>query len=174
MVLRSTKSQAKLTVSKASPAGQPPQVENRLGAPIRYLLLRDSDGDYFAASDVPADQPATLTATDPAAAEKEFKRLAEAVAPELPKNYDPTDSRESLIQHLMPDRNYWGGIDGSSSRPLMAASVLETNIAVAFRPARHPYQPGTYIAILDASPIVPPGVPRPREEASLHVLRGKY
>jgi hypothetical protein len=164
----------KLTVRESAKAGQPPQVENRLGARIRYLLLRDSRGDYFTVSDLPADQPATLAATNPATAESEFKRLAEAVAPELPEGYDPSADRESLLQYLMPDRNYWGGIDGGSSRPLMAASLLETNIAVAFRPARHPYQPGTYIAILDGSPIVPPGVSRPREEASLHVLRGKY
>jgi hypothetical protein len=173
MVLRSTKSGVRLAVSPAS-GGQPPRVENRLGTRIRYLLLRDKQGNYFTASKLSAGESATLTAADLKAAEDEFQGLAKAVEPELPINYNPSDSRESAINYLMPNYNYWSGIDAGTTRPVASASLLESNIAVAFRPIRHPYQPGSYIAVLESSPVVPPGVPNPREEASLHVLRGRW
>ena len=174
MVLRSAKSDVRLAISPASSAGQPPRVENRLGTPIRYLLLRDKQGDYFTASNLAVGESATLAAADLKAAEDQFQSFAQAVEPELPKNYNPSDSRESAINYLMPNYNYWSGIDAGTTRPVASASLLETNIAVAFHPVRHPYQPGSYIAVLESSPVVPAGVPNPREEASLHVLRGKY
>ena len=173
MVLRSTKSEARLVV-KESAAGQLPQVENHLGSRLRYLFLRDSRGDYYTAANLASDQRATLNKADLKAADEEFKLLKEDVQPDYPYGYDPSSQGKSAIHFLFPDYNYWAGIDSGSSRPVMAASILETNIAVAFHPNRHPYQPGTYIAVLESSPIVPSGVPHPREEASLHVLRGKY
>jgi hypothetical protein len=107
-------------------------------------------------------------------AEEEFQKIADAVRPQLPEDYNPSDTRESAIDFLMPNYNYWNGIDAGTSSPVANASLLETNLAVSFHPVRHPYQPGSYIAVLEASPVVPAGVPHPREEASLHVLRGKY
>jgi hypothetical protein len=171
MVLRSAKSPARLTVREP---GGPPQVVNTLGTGIRYLLLRDRRGDYYTAANLANGKSATLTAADLKTAVEEFDRLRELVLPKPPENYDPGSDRESVINFLMPNYNYWGGIDAGSNRPIMAASILERNIALAFNPARHPYQPGTYIAVLESSPFVPAGVPNPREEASLHVLRGKW
>ena len=172
MVLRSTKSPARLNV-RESP-GQPPQVENRLGSRIRFLLLRDRQGNYYSASDLDADQTTRLAVADLQAAEDQIRKLANEVVPEYPAGYDPTSQGKSAISSLMPNYNYWSGIDSGTSRPVMAASVLEANIALAMNPKRHPYQPGTYIAILETSPVVPAGVPNPREEASLHVLRGRW
>jgi hypothetical protein len=174
MILRSAKSDVRLAVSPPASSGQPPRVENRLGTRIRFLLLRDKQGNYFTASYLAAGKSASLTAADLEAAEDEFQGLAQAVEPELPRNYNPSDSRESAINYLMPNYNYWSGIDAGTTRPIASASLLETNIAVAFRPIRHPYQPGSYIAVLETSPVVPAGVPNPREEASLHVLRGRW
>ena len=48
MIQRATKTTAQLVVEEAAAAGQPPEVENLLESEIRYLLLRDSRGDYFA------------------------------------------------------------------------------------------------------------------------------
>ena len=174
MVLRSAKSDVRLAITPPASPGQPPRVENRLGTPIRYLLLRDKRGNYFTASKLPAGESATLSAADLKAAEEEFQGLAEAVQKRPPEGYNPSDSRESAINFLMPNYNYWNGIDAGTTRPVASASLLESNIAVAFHPVRHPYQPGSYIAVLEGSPVVPAGVPHPREEASLHVLRGRW
>lgn len=120
------------------------------------------------------DGSISLSATDPKAAEEKLKQFAKEVVPDYPYGYDPTSQGKSAISFLLPDYNYWSGIDSGTSRPVMAAGLLESNIALALNPTRHPYQPGTYVAVLGSSPIVPAGVPKPREEASLHVLRGKY
>jgi hypothetical protein len=52
--------------------------------------------------------------------------------------------------------------------------LLETNLEEAFLPSKHPLAPGSYTAIVNSSVVVPVGVPRAREEASLHVIRGRY
>jgi hypothetical protein len=96
------------------------------------------------------------------------------VRPDYPAGYDSTSQHESVLTFLMPDYNRWGGIDSGNTSPVMATSLLETNLAAAISPTRHPPQPGSYIAILKTNPIIPAGVKNPREQASLHVLRGRY
>lgn len=174
MVERVTKSEAKLLVRDASPPGQPPQIENRLGADIQYLLLRDRRGNYFDAADLAANAQTKLTKTSALAAEKHFRKIVLDVKPEFPIGYDPTVKRDSLLKQLIPDYRGWMGVDAGSSLPIMGGSLLEANLAAATHPTNRPPLPGTYIAVLKSSPIVPAGVPAPREEASLHVLRGRY
>ena len=69
--------------------------------------------------------------------------------------------------------NYgWYNVDTSSTAPVMAASLLEKNLASATRPGD--LAPGSYLAVTTSSPIAASGVPNVREEASLHVIRGRY
>jgi hypothetical protein len=56
----------------------------------------------------------------------------------------------------------------------MASSLLEKNLAECLLPTKVPLENGTYIAVIESSPAVPVGVPRVRQEASLHVIRGRY
>lgn len=174
MVQRSTKSEAKLNVRSALRAGEGPQVENRLGADVEYLLLRDRRGEYFSAANLAKGKSASLTASSVGAAEKEFRRIAKDVQPAYPAGFDPTVRRESVLTFIMPNYSMWGGIDSGNTRPAMATGLLETKLAVALSPSLHPPQPGTYIAILKTNPFIPAGVPNPREAASLHVLRGHW
>ena len=175
MIQRATKTPALLVVKEGAAAGQPPEIENRLESEIRYLLLRDSRGDYFAGKMVGQDAKAKLAKIDPAAAEKELRKLADAVEPDLPRGYDPNIHNNNALSFL--NGNYggaWNNVDASAAKPLMAASLLEKNIVECILPSKRPLEPGSYTAVVDASPAVPIGVPRVREEASLHVIRGKY
>jgi len=173
MLQRATKSQAKLIVKEGPSAGQPPEVENKLTSNIRYLLLRDSRGDYFAAHSVANAAQAKLAKIDPANSEKELRKLAQAVEPDLPRNYDP-NVHNNALSFLNPNYGYRGGVDGSAAQPLMAASLLERNLTESLLPTKQPLQNGTYIAVVESSPAVPVGVPRVRQEASFHVIRGRY
>jgi hypothetical protein len=56
--------------------------------------------------------------------------------------------------------------------PGRASGLLEKNLALATVPGE--LGEGSYIAITKSSPAAPAGVPRVREEASLHMIRGKY
>ncbi len=173
MTQRATKSAAKLVVREGKSAGQPPEVQNLLGADVRYLLLRDSRGEYYGAQKLGAEQTVTLTRVDPAAAERELRKLADAVAPDLPRGYDPDIHNNNALSFLNPAYN-WGGVDGSAAQPVMASSLLERSLAECTLPTKVPLDPQTYTAIVESSPAVPIGVPRVRQEASLHVIRGRY
>jgi hypothetical protein len=172
MVQRAFKSEARLVVREATPSnGGRPLAENRLQSNIRYLLLRDRNGDYFTASDIAVDTQAKLVRVEPASAEQELNDLAQAVV--------PGDLREksmlgqSTLSFLLPSRRGWGG-DAGQGDPVMKAGLLETSISVALNPTKHPLENGTYIAVVERPPLVPVGVPQVREAGSLHIIRGRY
>jgi hypothetical protein len=178
MVQRATKSEARLVVREGSGTqrvpgvqGSGPQVENRLEAHVRYLLLRDRGGAYFSTRDLAANATAMLSPIDPAAAEKELHQLADAVAPSFPG--DEARFNNSIMRMLMPQRRGFGG-DSAAGDPMMETSLLESQIAAATSPWKQPLAPGTYVAVTERCPAVPIGVPKVREEASLHVVRGRY
>jgi hypothetical protein len=172
MVLRTTESTARLLVRESSSMGQPPQVTNQLETSLSYLVLRDSRGQYWQAEKLASQGQAALATVTEKQASDRLQKLYGQDPPQLPRGYDP-NVHNNTLSLFMP--NYgWYAVDTSSSIPLMASSLLESNLAVATRPAAHPLASGTYVAVGGASPIVPYGVPRVREEASLHVIRGRY
>jgi hypothetical protein len=174
MVQRVTSSDAKLVVREGKTAGQAPQVENRLQTAIQFLLLRDNLGNYFSSQDLAAEGSAKLASIDLKAADGVLQKLADAVEPDYPqKNWD-TSLHKNALGFLGGPSYGWMGVDSSASPPDMLASVLESSIEAVTEPTRHPLLPGTYIAIVNRSPAVPIGVPRAREEASLHVIRGRW
>jgi hypothetical protein len=173
MVLRATETTAKLAV-REGPAGQPPVVTNQLETDIRALVLRDSRGTLWLAENVDAGDPATLTQTSDKAASQLLNKLYGADPPDFPRNYNPNVHHNNALSLFMPNFGGWyGNVDAGSSTPVMASSLLEMNLAYSTDTAKG-LLPGRYIAIAQASPVVPYGVPRVREEASLHIIRGRY
>jgi hypothetical protein len=172
MVQRATKTPAQLIVKEGA-ASQPPEVENRLDSQVRYLLLRDSRGDYWTCKSLGDAAGTKLAAIDPAAAEKELQKLGQAVAPDLPRGYDPNLHHNNALSFLSPRYGGWN-VDSGAAQPVMAASILERNLAECLLPTKRPLDPGTYTAVVESSPVVPIGVPQVRQEASLHVIQGRY
>jgi hypothetical protein len=172
MVCRATTSEAKLVVAEQA-AGQPPKVENRLGTRIKYVLLRDSRGEYFFGQSLPDRAVKSLSSADLATAKAALNNLD--VKPQYPyDNYDPEQQNDHLFVGLGVRRFYMASSDAGAGDPGMTSSLLETNIDAALDPAKHPLAPGTYVAIVEHSPLMISGVPRAREEASFHVIRGRY
>lgn len=172
MVQRVTKTEALLKVSESRQAGEPPVLENQLGAALHYVLLRDSRGEFYAAKSLATGAKTTLSKTEPQSAENEFKQLLEAVQPSLPLGSEK--GHETAVSLFLPRWGGWMNVDSSASRPEMSAGLLESGIALAATPVSHPPDPRSYVAVMDRPPVVPIGVPRVREEFSLHVIRGKY
>jgi hypothetical protein len=173
MVQRVTESKARLEVREGSATGQPPEVANHLQTGIRLLVLRDSRGQLWLVEGLDSEASATLTATtDKAAADLLAKFLAKD-PPGFPRDYDPELHTNSAISIFMPNYGAWYNVDTASSMPVMATSLLETNLAAAIDPAQQ-LAPGRYLAVTETSTVVPYGVPRVREEASLHMIRGRY
>ncbi len=170
MVLRATQSQDKLAVAEGASADQPPQVANELQTDIRLLILRDSRGDFWQGEKLANGNGASLSAISADDAAKLLHKLIGADPPELPEDYDP-DLHNTAFSMFMPSYG-WYNVDTSSTAPVMAASLLEKNLAHATRPGN--LSPGSYLAVTKSSPIAASGVPLVREEASLHVIRGRY
>ena len=168
MVLRAGQSKARLAVRTSA---QPPQVTNQLEAQVHYLLLRDARGAYWTGEKIAADAAASLAPTDLAQASLRLQKLYRENPLALPRGFDPEQASD--VNWLIP-QGFGGNIDSSNPQPAMASGLLEANLAAAMRPTFQPLEKGTYIAVLARSPVVPYGVPRVREEASLHVLRGRW
>src|SRR5207248_1326194 len=155
-------------------AGQPPKIENRLTTAIHYLLLRDSRGDYFAGQLLADKQSKELSKIDVEAAAAAMVKLAEAVKPAEPHGYDPRFYDDNMFLRLGPRYTRMASSDSSAGDPSMSQSLLEMNINAAIHPAGYTLAPRSYIAIVATSPLVVSGVPRAREEASFHIIRGRY
>lgn len=170
MVLRVTESADKLAVREGSAAGQPPEVTNQLGSDLHLVVLRDSRGQLWLGEGLADQRPATLGKTSDQEAADKLQVLYGANPPKPPRNYDP-NVHNSAISIFMPNYSFYS-VDASSAAPGMASGMLEKNLALAANLQGLP--PGTYVAVVQLSSVVPYGVPHVREEASLHMIRGRY
>jgi hypothetical protein len=182
MTSRATASAARLLVTEA-PAGRasppaspgaPPHVENRLGTNIRYLLLCSASGDYFAAEKIADKAKTALKAVDWSAAAVALEAIAAPVEPADPHDYNPRLYNDNIFTLLGANRSRLPTSDSNAGDPLMVRSLLETNLTASLRPKQPPLTPRSYLAILEHSPFIITGIPQAREEASLHVIRGRY
>ena len=131
-------------------------------------------GDYFAARSIRDKALTTPEKVQPSQAEDALKALARAVQPDVPPGYDDTRKYESLFNVLGGSRYRPAYSDAGAGDPLMSRSLLETNIRTSLAPTITPPPPGAYIAIVETSPVVQTGVGPLTEEASFHVIRGRY
>jgi len=100
--------------------------------------------------------------------------LAKPVQPAVRHEYDPNVHDNNLFISLGMRRSRMPTSDGGAGDPQMAKGLLERSISAAVRVGEEPPAPGTYIAIVEHSPLVITGVPHGAEEASFHVIRGRY
>jgi hypothetical protein len=174
MVLRSTTAVQRLDVREGSSVREPLQVTNHLQASLAYLLLRDSQGRYWTTDELSdGGASAELSETTVEVARERLKVLLGENPPDFPEGYDP-EVHSSMLSVLMPQNYSFYNVDGGTALPIMASSLLESNLAQAMHPDKFPLERRSYVAVGKASPLVPYGVRRVREEASLHVILGNY
>src|SRR5262245_5286031 len=128
MVCRATTTPARLIVTEGAAAGTRPTIENRLTAKIQYSLVRDSRGDYFAASSVRDKATTALEKVELWQAENEMKTLATAVAPDLPPGYETSERNENFFNIFGINRYRPAFSDVGAGDRVMADSLLENNI----------------------------------------------
>ena len=173
MIQRATKTSAKLVIRDQPARGQSPQAENQLGTALRYLLVCDRAGELCALEQLAAGETGPLVATTPQKAAATLRTIFEHVKPSEPEGLRELKNQEA-ISFLWNRSRGWSGVDSGAPNSFMDSSLLETQLAAARDPEKYPLSPGTYLAVVARSPIVPTGVPQVREEASLHVIRGSY
>lgn len=169
---RARKTQAHLQITQQSDGRL--AVVNRLETAIRYLAVCDADGKKYGAENVAADASVTLEADAAGsfdAVRQHFLRAFEQHYPKRPKGLNEYDLIRGRFRYYpMAQRT-------GSVRRLAAEGDdrLESGLAEAQRRlAESKLAPRTYVAIVERSPEVELGVAAAREEASFHVILGRW
>jgi hypothetical protein len=169
MVVRSAKSDTRLEVIEQKSAPHL-QVRNTLGTKIKLLILRDSQGAYFAADNLPQDTTAEPAPTKAEDARSALTKHIQKQEPGYPEGYDPAMSGNALT------RMFRGAFPtgGNYSPVHTSVSLMEKSISEIASPRSELLDQGTYLAIVELSPDVPMGVAVSKQRDSLNVIRGKW
>jgi len=175
LAVRSRASRVGLDVVAAA-GGEKLQVTNGLTTPIRQLLVRSLEGDYYWVSDLAADDTAGAA---PIEAGEGLQRLAKTYSENRPRLPPRLDQQNYGGMFGMPNRMYYAF--SSSGRQVAPATQqtgrLERSLAQitggsAADPT--PLAPGCYCAVVEQSPEVVLGIRGAREEESYHVIFGRW
>lgn len=172
------------------------RVKNGLGTRIRQLVIRTDEENYYWAEGIDADQTVELERFTPQAA-KRLRQAYHASRPRMPEDVQTQYYRSGSIFGLRPGRGPRGG-NPALDPPTQWTSRLEASLAglpalgrenrrkqaseaskeleLPAPPAEDlsPLEPGSYVAVVEKSPEVVPGVASAREEAGYHVILGKW
>ena len=176
LCVRSRPSRAGLRIVSADGGNRPPQIENRLGTRIMQLLVRDADSvDYWAESiergAVFQPQP-----TQTLASIAKFSETFNKRRPGNPEGFDDVAYIGAVAMNRGMFRFFGShyGYDANLPPATMNTSVLETNLRKVTGKGHPLLEPRSYLAIVETSPEVVLGVESAREEASLHVIVGRW
>jgi hypothetical protein len=173
MVTRSRRTKAGLSISWPEGQESPPAVENGLGARVLELFLLDGNGRGYWAGGI---DPGARFRLQAAALEPAAARLRQVLAEHRPANppkFDPIDFRRAFGFGFNPFYYYWGWDEGLPE-PSTEQGVLETNLNRLAASGLRRLNPRSYVAIVESSSETPLGFESAREEASLHVVLGRW
>jgi hypothetical protein len=156
-----------LTIHQSDKPDAAPLVTNRLDAHIEKLLVKDRAGRFFWAERVERDRQRTL---EPVSLQLAGQRLNDAFLahrPAFPQGYRQYAS-------FGRGRRYpYFDVDNGQSAPTFVSGTLERSIQAALCGVGT-LKPRSYLAITSTSPGVPLGYEQAREEASFHVVFGRW
>jgi hypothetical protein len=172
MVVQARKTTAEVAVKEN--ASGAPQTHNRLGVDIEFLVLRDSQGDFYMAENLDDGRTATLTPISWVDATDRFAAAFKAVRPKNPEGYDPRQHNEALNFGQNSYYWYYGNVDSGQPDPNVASSVLERSLRRLVSTDANTLAPRSYAAIVPHSPEVPMGIDKTQQMESIHIIVGKW
>jgi hypothetical protein len=152
-------------------AGGAVYVRNRLGAPIRCLLLADAQGVIHAAGAIEREARNRLTVQELDLARAELRELVDSQRLELPAEL----LNRAAGGWVFSRRRYapWNRWQSSDSQE----SLMELGLAALSGEASELatlLQPRTYVAVTERLPSVELGLPRCQDHGSLYVVVGAF
>ncbi|MCA9113617.1 MAG: hypothetical protein KDA79_00925 [Planctomycetaceae bacterium] len=171
LTVRHREQRGRLDVGTAANGSLP--VANGLEWPLRLLFVRTGDGRLFRGADLAAGGSLALEAVD----ESSLRDLRDEL------NEFPLKVPDYLAGHSFQNSGVWMGGYRRNWEQLQAASMLNYSSSLMeqqLTPLQQPVpkldaiEPGSWIAVLDASPDLEYGVEEVSESASLHVVIGYY
>jgi hypothetical protein len=177
LTIRPHRSSGRLNVVLAN--SKPARVENALGSAVTHVAVFDDEGRPFVAQNVPPGSSASLEA------DGNLKPIGEALfegqsSKQMPEGLGDYQTSRGLFEMRSRDWYYYGpGRFGRGAVPAGDTSRLERVLATlggsknALLDTKN-HQPRTYVAIVAESPEVAFGLDPVEEEASFHVIVGKW
>ncbi len=167
LLVRATPSDRRLTIRSLPGGGA--AVHNRLGVPVRYLLVVGDDGAVSSLSGLADDATGSTTPGDEW---PQIRRLADAV---IEQELATPSEYYNASYYNYNWRNYYSmGWDYQLPEATFETSVLERRLAAIRHMRISDLEPRTYYAIVETSPELPLGLPRVGSEEGFHVILGNW
>ncbi len=170
MVVRSHKSRGSLGVNEPEGSKAAPRVTNNFKADVAEVLICDSAGRYHWAENIEAGKQFQPQPIQPSEAAKRLRSAYDENRPTLPVGFDPRYYRSSFGF----GRSWWSDIDQNLQPPVFAQGILERGVQRAIYTEVEKMKPRTYIVITETSAEAPLAHEASREEASFHVISGRW
>jgi len=145
-------------------------VTNRLGVAVEWLLIHPDDEKYYLVKDLAAGDTAQAQAIELGVAGVEYRTLFHAEDPVAPPEIDANHYRRMNWRRA---RRMWNSGGGPLTIPSFDSGRLERMLTETATPSKS-QSARTYLAILQNSPELELGIEGATEEASFHVLSGKW
>lgn len=173
LTVRSRKSPIALEVFDS---GDKLRVKNRLGANLLTLVVISRDGKTYFGEDVVADGSRLLS---PVARDEAIRRLSKVVTDHMPQAPDALSTGDQELAALRARSRY--GIYGRYGQQFVTGKLTEnlagttiTNLAGLGGVPALDLPAKSYLAITDRGPEVAVGIEEADEEASFHVIEGRW
>ncbi|MBC8869140.1 MAG: hypothetical protein H8E44_06965 [Planctomycetes bacterium] len=170
MVVQSHKSRRGLSILEPDGQETAPRVTNNLEADIAKLVICDSAGQYYWAENIETGKRVQPQQIEPSEAAKRLRVAYDVNRPAVPEGFDPRYYRSSFGFGRM----WWTDVDQSLRPPGFDQGVLERNVQNAIYTDVKNMKPRTYVAITRTSAESPLGYQASQEEASFHVVSGRW
>ncbi len=173
LTLRARKSPCRLDVISG---GGNVRVSNRLGTQIESVLLIDEAGKFFGGEKLASDASAPLEAISREEAVKRIGNLVRDNQPESPAALAGSDRDFAGMRARSGRRMYRRYSQQDSTAQLtenLAAIAISDLAGLNGRPALD-LPPRSYVAVTTSGPEVVIGIPNAKEEASFHVIVGRW
>jgi len=170
MVVDSHRSERGLRVVESDGDGTAPRVTNDLGADIAQVVLCDASGKCYWAEKIESGQQFRPQPIDRQEAARHLRIAKNENRPAFPIGYDSRYYRNAFGVR----RRSWTDVDQSLPPPKFEDGILERSIHRAFYSDARNLKPRSYLAITETTVEVPLGYHSLQEEASFHVIHGRW
>jgi hypothetical protein len=174
LTLRSRQSPARLQLTQRE---SQMRAQNDLGAVVRYVVAVDAAGKLFAVENLAIGAAVELVPIERADAAKQFRKWLENHRPQSPAALAGVDATADYS--VFPGPVYRAGASGNvyQTGTLLSDSVLNQALMQWTNFDDDPL-PGwrhrTFVAVTETGPEVDLGLDNAREEASFHVVAGRW
>jgi hypothetical protein len=173
MVIESRATSLGIDIDEQGVGSATPEVTNRLGVDIEQLLIRSSDDRSLACDKLPAGRSVQLHEVDEEEFPTRWNKLFAAERPKFPVGFDPNQV-ENAAAIFGDSSRWWQQIDRGLPAPTTATSILERGLRNIGNLKLDAMRPRSYIAIVRRSPNAALGIAAVAEEASFHIVTGKW